>query len=104
MTCFNQLFYTLPLHIRDFVDTSDVLSGMTGLLRSLGMSGAADSLAGSMANNGQLNPEYMINFNAGAIIFFQVLVSYLVTRLKPFTTIFWGVPVSTVVSFSVLVF
>jgi dipeptide/tripeptide permease len=52
---------------------------------------------------GQVNPEYLININAGAIIFFQILVSYLVTRLKPFTTIFWGVMI-TVVSFSILIF
>ena len=56
-----------------------------------------------MVTTGQINPEYIININAGAIIFFQVLVSYLVTRLKPFTTIFWGV-VITVVSFSILIF
>ncbi len=56
-----------------------------------------------MVNAGQVNPEYLININAGGIIFFQVLVSYLVTRLKPFTTIFYGVLI-TVVSFSILVF
>jgi dipeptide/tripeptide permease len=102
-TCFNQIFYTLPLHIRDFTDTSDVLGGFTSFLRGIGLSSAADSLSGSMAVEGQVNPEYMINFNAGAIIFFQVLVSYLVSRLKPFTTIFWGTLI-TVVSFSILVF
>lgn len=102
-TCFNQLFYTLPLHIRDFTDTSDVLSGLTRLLEGIGLSGLAVSMNASMIKAGQMNPEYMINFNAGAIIVFQVLVSYLVTRLKPFTTIFWGTLIS-VVSFSILVF
>ena len=102
-TCFNQLFYTLPLHIRDFVDTSDVMAGLTSFFRGIGLESFAASLSGSMATEGKVNPEYMINFNAGAIILFQVLVSYLVTRLKAFTTIFWGVLV-TVVSFSVLVF
>ncbi len=102
-TCFNQLFYTLPLHIRDFTDTSDVLAGFTSFLNGIGLNSFAASLSGSMAKEGQVNPEYMINFNAGAIIVFQVLVSYLVTRMKPFTTIFWGVLI-TVVSFSVLVF
>lgn len=102
-TCFNQLFYTLPLYIRDFTDTSDVLAGFSALLNNLGFTSAAASLGSSMAKEGQVNPEYMINFNAGAIIVFQVLVSYLVTRMKPFTTIFWGVLI-TVVSFSVFVF
>jgi dipeptide/tripeptide permease len=102
-TSFNQIFYTLPLYIRDFVDTSDVLSGFIGFLETIGLGSMADSINESMVTPGQMNPEYMINFNAGAIILFQVFVSYLVTRMKPFTTIFWGVLI-TVVSFSVLIF
>jgi dipeptide/tripeptide permease len=102
-TCFNQLFYTLPLHIRDFTDTSDVMGAFTGFLSAIGLDSWATGFSESMANEGQMNPEYMINFNAGAIIVFQVLISYLVTRLKPFTTIFYGTLI-TVVSFSVLIF
>ncbi|MCB9284697.1 MAG: MFS transporter [Lewinellaceae bacterium] len=102
-TSFNQLFYTLPLYIRDFTDTSDILAGFTNFLNFIGLPKMAVAVSGSMVTEGQVNPEYMINFNAGAIILFQVLVSYLVTRLKAFTTIFWGVMI-TVVSFSVLVF
>ena len=102
-TSFNQIFYTLPLHIRDFTDTSDLLGAFTGGLEMIGLSGAAESIRSSMVAEGQINPEYLINFNAGAIIVFQVLVSYLVTRLKPFTTIFWGV-IITIFSFCVLIF
>jgi POT family proton-dependent oligopeptide transporter len=102
-TCFNQLFYTLPLYIRDFVDTSDLMNGFTGLLGGLGLTSAAEWVRTSMVSEGQINPEYMINFNAGAIIFFQVLVSYFVTRMKAFTTIFWGV-IITIASFCILVF
>jgi len=72
-------------------------------LQTIGLAGFANTFMDSMVTPGQINPEYIININAGAIIFFQVLVSYFVTRLKPFTTIFWGV-VITVVSFSVLIF
>lgn len=102
-TCFNQIFYTLPLHIRDFTDTSDVLNGVTSLLNSVGLDSLAASINSSMVTPGQMNPEYMINFDAGAIILFQVMVSYFVTRLKAFTTIFWGV-IITIVSFIILVF
>jgi dipeptide/tripeptide permease len=102
-TSFNQIFYTLPLYIRDFTDTSDIMSGFTNILDSIGLNSWSIKIDESMATPGQVNPEYMINFNAGAIILFQIFVSYLVTRLKPFTTIFWGVLI-TVVSFSVLVF
>ncbi|GBD91931.1 di-/tripeptide transporter [bacterium BMS3Abin04] len=103
-TSFNQIFYTLPLYIRDFVDTSDLMNSVKSIFNFLGIShDAFQSFSNSMANAGQVNPEYLINLNAGAIIIFQVLVSYLVTRLKPFTTIFWGTLI-TVVSFSILIF
>jgi dipeptide/tripeptide permease len=102
-TSFNQIFYTLPLHIRDFTDTSDIMNLFTSILNGVGLTSWANSLSDGMVNAGQVNPEYLININAGGIIFFQVLVSYLVTRLKPFTTIFYGVLI-TVVSFSILVF
>ncbi len=102
-TSFNQIFYTLPLHIRDFTDTSDIMFFITSSLEGIGLSSWIAPFKGAMVLPEQINPEYMININAGAIIFFQVLISYFVTRLKPFTTIFWGV-VITVVSFSVLIF
>jgi dipeptide/tripeptide permease len=103
-TSFNQIFYTLPLYIRDFVDTSDLMNSTLFVFNFFGISNETFlAYSNSMATPGQINPEYLINLNAGAIIFFQVAVSYLVTRLKPFTTIFWGT-IITVVSFSVLVF
>ncbi|MBN1252225.1 MAG: MFS transporter, partial [Bacteroidales bacterium] len=103
-TSFNQIFYTLPLYIRDFVDTSDLMNAVYSFFNAFGLSNELfNSFSNSMAVPGQVNPEYLINLNAGAIIFFQVLISYLVTRLKPFTTIFWG-SLITVVSFSVLIF
>jgi dipeptide/tripeptide permease len=102
-TSFNQIFYTLPLYIRDFVDTGDLMHSSISFLNFIGLSGVIDGFKNSMVSTGQINPEYIININAGAIIFFQVLISYLVTRLKPFTTIFWGTLI-TVVSFSILIF
>jgi len=102
-TSFNQIFYTLPLHIRDFVDTSDLMRASIEFLNAIGFSSLTESFQNAMVTPGQVNPEYIINLNAGAIIFFQVLVSWFVGRLKPFTTIFWGT-VITIVSFSILIF
>jgi MFS family permease len=102
-TCFNQIFYTLPLHIRDFIDTSDIMAASVTVLNSLGLSGFVATFKGSMVTPNQINPEYIINIDAGAIIFFQVAVSVIVARLKPFTTIFWGT-VITIISFVVLIF
>ena len=102
-TCFNQIFYTLPLYIRDFVNTADLMHAAAGIMQSVGLGGAIGSFSNSMAVTGQMNPEYIINMDSGAIILFQVLVSYWVAKLKPFTTIFWGVLI-TVLSFIVLIF
>jgi len=102
-TSFNQIFYTLNLYIQDFVDTSDLMSAATSIMQMIGLESYIQGFKDSMVNEGQINPEYIININAGAIIFFQVLVSYLVSKLKPFTTIFFGTLI-TVVSFSVLIF
>jgi dipeptide/tripeptide permease len=101
-TSFNQIFYTLNLYIQDFVDTSDLMSASTAFMSFIGLGSYVQGFKDSMVTAGQINPEYIININAGAIIFFQVLVSYLVTRLKPFTTIFFGTLI-TVVSFTVLI-
>lgn len=102
-TSFNQIFYTLPLHIRDFTDTSDLFGFFQSVLSGFGLTSAANSLNEGMVTAGQVNPEYIININAGGIVVFQVLVSYLVTRLKAFTTIFYGTLI-TVVSFAILIF
>ncbi|MGD8306935.1 MAG: MFS transporter, partial [Ignavibacteria bacterium] len=102
-TSFNQIFYTLPLYIRDFTDTTDLMNFIGSIMNFIGIGSSFEGVKNSMAVVGQVNPEYIININAGAIIFFQVGVSYFVTKLKPFTTIFWGVIV-TVLSFSILIF
>jgi len=101
-TAFNQIFYTLPLHIRDFVDTADLMSASASFLDTIGLASIIPAFQNAMVTPGQINPEYIINIDAGAIIFFQVAVSYFVARLKPFTTIFWGTLI-TVVSFAILI-
>lgn len=101
-TSFNQIFYTLNLYIQDFVDTSDLMTASTSLMGAIGLGSYIQGFKDSMFADGQINPEYIININAGSIIFFQVIVSYFVSKLKPFTTIFWGTLI-TVVSFTVLI-
>jgi dipeptide/tripeptide permease len=97
-TSFNQIFMTVPEYIRDYVDTTD-------LVRLLG-TGAGwigsdiTNWSRALLEHGQIKPEYLINLNAFGIICFQVLISYLVRKTTPLTSIIWGVAV-TVVSFLV---
>ena len=97
-TSFNQIFMTLPEYIRDYVDTRDLLASLQGTAGFFGMDISGWSRA--LLENGQIKPEYLINLNAGAIIFFQVLISYVVRRTTPLASIILGVTV-TVISFMV---
>jgi POT family proton-dependent oligopeptide transporter len=95
-TSFNQIFMTLPEYIRDYVDTSDLRTS----LETLSGWGGVDPSSWSRAilDGGQVRPEHIINLNAAAIIFFQVLISWLVRKTTPLVSIISGVAV-TVVSF-----
>lgn len=136
-TVYNQLFFTLPLYIRDFVDTGDLVRslqrispGITEFLAHVnhdqltetiqllisaqpasafdahnvlvnykvmvppeginaGLAAVrqgdltADTLAVQWAAQyRQINPEYIINLDFGAIIFFQIAISYWLTRFR----------------------
>ena len=97
-TSFNQIFMTLPEYIRDYVDTSDLMPIVTGIVRLTG--GDPDTWSRALLENGQIKPEYLINLNAGAIVLFQVLVAYLVRKTTPLVSIIAGVTV-TIASFLV---
>ncbi len=81
-TMFNQLFYTLPTFIEDWVDTRalhDSIAQVSPWLASA-MSGGGD----------KVNPEMLINIDAGAIIVLQLFVSYLVLKLRPINAMITG--------------
>lgn len=149
---FNQIFITLPEYIRDFVDTSDLVSffgifghgfvnfiasvnvdqlagEITRLVGEYGAIGAdqyrevlmqlvhykvrvpeAELVATFQALNAsginpdmvatvaqewadkyrQVNPEYIVNIDAGSIVIFQILVSWVIQRWRPLPVIVVG--------------
>ena len=172
-TSFNQIFYTMPEYIRDFVDTRpmiEVVEGIFGqsdetdpnvgpasmvatinpderqaivdLVRPLvdadftpdGAPAAGDlsgqqleeasrdlldskvridpeALQALIADSGgdveavtdqviitsrQVNPEFIVNIDAGAIVLFQVLISFMMARFHRFTTMITGMVVAAV--------
>jgi len=102
---FNQIFMTLPEYIRDYVDTSDLIASFspaatwfTGIAGSLGFDTTNWSRA--VLEHGQIKPEHLINLNAFGIILFQVLVSWLLRKTTPLTSIIIGVCV-TIASFGI---
>ncbi len=73
-TMFNQLFYTLPTFIEDWINTRalhDSIAQVSPWIASI-MSGGGDSV----------NPEMLVNLDAGSIIIFQLIVSYFVLRMR----------------------
>ncbi|MBC8205416.1 MFS transporter [bacterium] len=44
----------------------------------------------------QVNPEYLIKFDAGAIVVFQLLVSFIIARWNPFTSMVSGIIIASI--------
>jgi dipeptide/tripeptide permease len=100
---FNQIFMTLPEYIRDYVDTSDLIAtfgpaaaGIAGIAQSLGFD--TTNWSRGVLEHGQIKPEHLINLNAFGIICFQVLISWLMRKTSPLTSIIIGVCI-TIASF-----
>jgi dipeptide/tripeptide permease len=87
-TMFNQLFYTLPNFIDQWVDTSVVYNAIASL--SPGLAAAIGTPQGTIA------PEMMITLDAGSIILFQILVSAVVMKLRPINGIITGILVNAI--------
>jgi len=87
-TMFNQLFYTLPNFIDQWVDTRVIYDALASV---------SPSLAAAIGTPEKtIAPEMMVNLDAGAIVFFQILVSAIVMRLRPINGIITGILVNAI--------
>ncbi len=84
---FNQLFDQLPNFIDDWVDTS-------GLLLMAGRVAGQKAWVDAALAGGQVQPEWMINIDAGAIVLLMIPVAALFSRLAPLWSIILGILVS----------
>jgi MFS family permease len=85
---YNQLFYTLPVFIDQWMDTSIVYQNIYKIWPWLAEQiGTADKTIAA---------EMMTNIDAMYIILFQLLISYLVMRLKPIHSIIAGFLIATI--------
>jgi len=87
-TMFNQLFYTLPNFIDQWVITSIIYNSLAEISPALA--------AAIGTKEGTIAPEMMINLDAGAIILFQVLISALVMKWRPINSIMTGILVAAI--------
>jgi len=81
-TILNQLYYTLPNFIDQWVDTQSLRNSIASV---------SPVFADKIGNNeGGINPEMLLNLDAAFIILFQILISSFVMRYKAINAILGG--------------
>ena len=80
-TMFNQLFYTLPTFIEDWVDSSSLSESITNFWPALG---------NYVSDGGQIKPEWFTNIDAGMIVLLQIFVSSFVIKMRHVTAMIRG--------------
>ena len=86
-TMYFQLFFTLPVFIEQWVDTSNMY---------IFFQTYAPFFAENYGANGQMEAEFITNFDALYIIIFQVLVSSIVMRWKALSSMIRGIIISSI--------
>jgi POT family proton-dependent oligopeptide transporter len=96
---FNSLFDVLPLHIRDWVDRSDIMN-------TLFASGRTDNVIlkfflGMNADGTNINPEGMLNLNAGLIMLTCFFFAYISGLMRATTSMVVGTLMATYALFAI---
>lgn len=85
-TMYNQLFFTLPVFIAQWIDTTKLYNFFNNFM---------PFIASHYSHQGQIDPEFITNLDALSIIIFQIVVSTVVMRWKPLSTMVTGFIVSS---------
>lgn len=86
-TMYLQLFFTLPVFIEQWVDTSNMYTFFSEY---------APFFSENYGNDGQMEAEFITNFDALYIIVFQVLISSLVMKWKALNSMIKGIILSSI--------
>jgi len=87
-TMFYQFYMSLPVYIDQWVNTSIVFNALIGFWPWL-----AHQLG---TTQGTIPAEYIMNVDAGAIILFQILISYIAMRYKPLSAMVVGILIASI--------
>lgn len=82
-----QLFFSLPVFIGQWVDTSVIYQFFNSTI---------PFISENYGHNGQMEPEFIANFDALFIIIFQIWVSALIMKKKPLNAMLTGFIVSSI--------
>lgn len=85
---FNQLFYTLPVFIEEWVDTKILYESLHGVLP-----GVADFFKN---NEGGINPEQIVNLDAFFIVVLQMIISMIILKWKPISAMMTGIIIAII--------
>ncbi len=86
-TMFNQLFYTLPNFIEDWVNSAQISNWINENLPFLGK---------TLTQDGQVKAEWFTNIDSLMIILFQVSVSFFVIKMRHINAIIRGSIIATI--------
>lgn len=86
-TMYYQLFFTLPVFVTQWVDTSPLYTFFSNYM---------PVVASEYGSHGQIESEFIVNFDALFIILLQVSISALVMKKKPLNTMFAGFIIASV--------
>jgi len=86
-TMFNQLFYTLPNFIEDWVNSGNISNWLNENIPFLGR---------LMTESGQVKPEWFSNLDAFMIIILQVFISHFVTKIKHLSAMIRGAIIASI--------
>ncbi|MEN8120023.1 MAG: MFS transporter [Bacteroidota bacterium] len=98
-TMFNQIFYTLPNFIDQWVDTSSLYTFLASIWSGLAW------FFGTNDGSNIVNPEIVVSFDAGFIILFQILISAIVMRYRAINAMISGIIIAAIgvgISFATL--
>ncbi len=85
-TMYNQLFFTLPVFIAQWVDTSSMYHFFQTTI---------PFVSENYGERGQMDAEFITNFDAMFIIVFQIFISSVVMKWKPISTMITGFIISS---------
>ncbi len=85
---FNQLFYTLPVFIEEWVNTKPLFESLHGVLP-----GIADFYKNK---DGGINPEQIVNMDAFFIVILQMIISTIILKWKPISAMMTGIIIAIV--------
>lgn len=86
-TMYNQLFYTLPNFIEDWIDTAVVSNWINEHV---------PFMSKTITQDGQVKAEWFANLDAFMIIFLQISVSYFVIKMRHINAIIRGAIIATI--------